>query len=250
MTPRTKIIIAGVVVTALIGLIVIDLATSPKRAPTTDESSTRTTATTRVQTPTPPPPPPQPQPLAVRQVPIIPRPAGTTPNVPSTPVRPPQELDHEGLARILTPATERVQEPTPLPSDEVPPPPQPKEYTVASGDSFWTIAGKIYGDASLFHVIQAANPKVGEFGLQPGMKLQIPSKPVSRTVRRERANRPADPNTEVYVIKRGDVLWNIAKPYARARGKEIGAMVAAIQEANPGLDPERLKVDAEIVIPK
>lgn len=230
MTTRTKIIVAGAVVTALIGLIVIDLATSPGDKPSADEPTTRTTAATNPSTP-------------ARET--------------ITTTQPEETFDYDAFLRDLErdlpqPRDEATTTSTPRPTDEVPPPVQPNEYTVASGDSFWTIAGKVYGEPGLFEVLQKANPTVDPLDLQPGMKIHVPSRPVrgtTTTTATVRA-RTADPNAEIYVIKRGDALWNIAKPYARARGTSTPAMVKAIQEANPGLDPLKLQPDTEIVIPR
>lgn len=255
MSPKTKIIVAGAVVTALIGLIVIDLATSPERRPAPPERNGTTTA----RTPRPPHTPPPPAGPIVREIIPLPGP-DTTPLPGSTVTTAPstttptvrsdlREIESSFLHRQETPTTPAI-------PDDVPPPDRPSEYTVVANDSFWKVAGKVYGDASLFHLIQAANPTVGEHNMMPGAKLQIPAKPARRTAtvrpspRGSAEPRARDANVEVYTIKPKDVLWNIAKPYAKARGMQVPAMVQAIRDANPGLDPDRLKVAAEIVIPR
>ena len=225
MTARTKIIVAGAVVTALIGLIVIDLATSPGDAPSTTDPQTRATASTNE--------PAEPaEPVVVRQ------------NDP---------FDYDAfladLEAELPLPREDAGTTTPRPAGEVPPPTQPTEYTVASGDSFWTIAGKVYGEPGLFDAIVKANPTVDPLSLRPGMKIHVPAKPTKTTTTASH-RRSNDPNAEVYVVKRGDALWNIAKPYATARGTSTPAMVQAIQDANPGLDPMKLRPNDEIVIPR
>lgn len=219
MTARTKIIVAGAVVSALIGLIVIDLATSPgdKPAPTDPTRATASTDETAAAEP------------------IV--------------VRPEDPFDYDRFLETLEADLPQPRNTTPTPPPDVPPPAQPDEYTVASGDSFWTIAGKVYGQPGLFEMLQQANPGVDPLALRPGMKIHVPAKPTKHTTTASH-RRSADPNAEVYVIKRGDALWNIAKPYAKARGTSTPAMVQAIVDANPGLDPMKLKPNDEIVIPR
>lgn len=48
------------------------------------------------------------------------------------------------------------------------------KYTVVSGDSFWVIAIKVYGNGAHFQRIQDANPNVTSSRIRPGLKINIP----------------------------------------------------------------------------
>ncbi len=49
-------------------------------------------------------------------------------------------------------------------------------YTVAKGETFWSIAQRIYGDGKLWTKIQQANPGVDMNALKVGQVIKIPPK--------------------------------------------------------------------------
>jgi nucleoid-associated protein YgaU len=55
----------------------------------------------------------------------------------------------------------------PAPADAV-------EYTVRPGDSLWSIAGRKYGNASLWREVAAANPDADPDRLVPGQSVRLP----------------------------------------------------------------------------
>ena len=58
---------------------------------------------------------------------------------------------------------------------------------------------------------------------------------------------PPPPCGDYWVVGPGDTLWQIA---ARCYpGEHTGQMVAAIREANPGVDPGRLQVGQTLMLP-
>mgnify|MGYP001402971971 CR=1 FL=1 len=58
---------------------------------------------------------------------------------------------------------------------------------------------------------------------------------------------PPPPCGDYWVVGPGDTLWQIA---ARCYpGEHTGQMVAAIREANPGVDPGRLRVGQVLQLP-
>lgn len=242
MTARTKVIIAGAAVTALIGLIVIDLVTAPGKKPdASDLQEGHAIAST--QTPSYDPP---------NQIPRDPPPDRlATPSHPSTHEEATHTGDEGAIVENLLNRMNRNRQTPRIPSP-VPQPDPPNRYTVVDGDSFWSIAGKVYGKPALFKVVQKANPNVGEFDLRAGMKLHIPPKPApGRTTPTRVRHRPTnDPTVEIYLVKRNDTLWDIARPYARARGANILKMVAAIQEANPDVNPRKMRPNTELRIPR
>lgn len=81
------------------------------------------------------------------------------------------------------PLSELAPQPTkpkpPEPSAKPPPRPAPTPgttYTVAKGDTFWSIAQQVYGDGKLWTKIEQANPGVDMNALKVGQVIKIPPK--------------------------------------------------------------------------
>jgi peptidoglycan DL-endopeptidase LytF len=126
-----------------------------------------------------------------------------------------------------------------------------KDYYVVQRDDqgYWGIAAKaaVYGDGRRWDIIAKANPSVDPARLQVGQELVIP--PLVRAA--DTTPRPASLSTtrpagahELYTIKSGDNLESIAK----AKYGD-GTLWKDIAKANPGLDPSRLRIGQEIVVP-
>jgi len=131
-------------------------------------------------------------------------------------------------------------------------------YTVQKGDmGYWDIAKKpfIYGDGRKWDAIAKANPNIDPGRLQAGQELVIP--PMARAAGSTTRPVAGAPGTgiplaagssttagEKYAVKAGDTLETIA----RARYGD-GAKWPVIAKANPGLEPSRLRIGQEIVIP-
>jgi len=121
-------------------------------------------------------------------------------------------------------------------------------HVVREGDDYWTLAAKYLGNGSRFELIRRANPGVNPDALQIGQKITIPKASVAGAA--TIAKRPAPPaivagsGQTVHTIASGDVLSTIA----RARYGN-GNLWPAIVKANPGLDPDKLKVGRKIVLP-
>ncbi|MFZ5824984.1 MAG: M14 family zinc carboxypeptidase [Bacillota bacterium] len=95
-------------------------------------------------------------------------------------------------------------------------------YVVRPGDSLWAIARRF---GITVQELLAANPQIRDpASIQPGLRLRIPVQPGQQ-----------------YVVQPGDTLWAIARRF--------GLSVAALQRANPGVDPLRLRVGQRLVIP-
>lgn len=106
-------------------------------------------------------------------------------------------------------------------------------YEVQSGDSYWKIAQKKYGNGGMYEVIQKANPEVKS--LKPGMKIAIPSKPESsdRKGLKEKEKILNDKefvSGNEYQVKSGDSLWKIAAKLSN--GKGIYSLMDKIVAAN------------------
>jgi LysM repeat protein len=128
------------------------------------------------------------------------------------------------LVNVLTQAPPIV--PSPLP----PEPASVREYTVAPGDSFYSI-GKKLGVTSA--AIAKANPGVDPNRLQIGQKLVIPPPTAAVT--------PSEtPSADLYVVKPGDNLTRIARLH--------NTTAAAIRELN-GLQTDRIYAGQKLKLP-
>jgi LysM repeat protein len=86
---------------------------------------------------------------------------------PAAPVAGTASLPPVALAGSAVPAQ-------PVPPATAPAPPATVAYTVQPGDSLWSIAGRKYGNASLWREIAAANPGANPDRLVPGQSVRLP----------------------------------------------------------------------------
>ncbi|HYF52071.1 MAG TPA: LysM peptidoglycan-binding domain-containing protein [Planctomycetota bacterium] len=155
-------------------------------------------------------------------------------------------------------------------------------YTVAAGDNIWKISSKVYGDGKFTQKIVDANKDINTAKLKPGMVIKIPliqnktvlmklpsfadaksgksSEPaVAKAEPKKADDKPllaqklvkADKPVEVseaatHKVESGETLGSIAQKYYGASGPKT---IAKIVDANKGLNPAKLKVGQEIVIP-
>ncbi|MCK9267953.1 MAG: LysM peptidoglycan-binding domain-containing protein, partial [Alkaliphilus sp.] len=106
------------------------------------------------------------------------------------------------------------------------------EYTVKAGDTFFTLAQRFNTTVA---AIQQANPGVDPNRLQIGQVICIPGTPTPPPPSR------CPSGTFEYTVKAGDTFYLLAQRY--------NTTVAAIQQANPGVDPNRLQIGQVICIP-
>jgi LysM repeat protein len=127
----------------------------------------------------------------------------------------------------------------PVPAPVLTPPAGTTEYTVAPGDTFYSI-GKKFGVG--YKAIEAANPNVDPKKLKPGQKIQIPAATSG-------AGAPAAPGAgpaateaggNIYVVKSGDTLTKIAA--------QFGVTVRSLRSAN-NLTTDRITVGQKLKIP-
>jgi LysM repeat protein len=126
-----------------------------------------------------------------------------------------------------------------------------RTYTVKSGDTLGGIASRELGSASRWTEIQSLNANINPNNLKVGTTLNLPaggravaaSAPRSEGKKDAPKSKPATGRT--YVVKSGDSLSRIAS-------RELGdaGRWTEIRDLNPGLNPDRLKVGAEIALPK
>ncbi|MBB6216096.1 LysM repeat protein [Anaerosolibacter carboniphilus] len=96
-------------------------------------------------------------------------------------------------------------------------------YTIQPGDTLNSIAYRL--EVSVSRII-ASNPGVDPYNLRVGQILCIPACP---------------PNHTAKIIQPGDTLYKIAQAYR--------VTITSILEANPGIDPNYLRVGQRICIP-
>jgi len=153
----------------------------------------------------------------------------------------------------------------PLPADKPAPPATPKPvgltstatgqrtYIVSKGDraGLWGIAKKVYGQGKGYQyvLIQKANPKIDPRRLRAGMKLIIPPLPAATAPSGTgtsvyRSGTQASSGRRTYVVKRNDTIWGIAQ-IMYGDGKYAKLII----DANPKIDPSRLKPGQKLTLP-
>ena len=154
----------------------------------------------------------------------------------------PEEL-HVGQVIKLPGKDSATAAPTPV-TGGTEPPPGAKVHVVAAGETLSDISSKEYGTSTRWKDILKANPGVSPEGLKVGQKLIIPDAPATPNV--PASANPASTGSGVgqYTVKPGDDLQKIAE-------KELGSKNAwrRIADANPGLDPRKLRAGQVIKIP-
>jgi LysM repeat protein len=159
-------------------------------------------------------------------------------------------------------------------------------YTVQPGDNIWKISTRVYGDGKFTQKIVDANKDVNVMKLKPGMVVKIPvlanktllmklptyadarsgrsapsdaragsgpvvaARGVSANVDRFNLNdvtaaTPAGAST-THTVQSGETLSAIAHKYYGSSGPKS---VGRILDANKGLDPARLQVGKELIVP-
>jgi len=116
-----------------------------------------------------------------------------------------------------------------------PPPPEPtktigESYVIRSGDSYWSIARRY--KTSVIALLET-NPGINPNRLTIGAGITIPS--------RKGAQNPST-TTRTYRVKSGDILGRISINH--------GIPLQQLLSANPGLNPQILKIGTILKIPR
>lgn len=99
-------------------------------------------------------------------------------------------------------------------------------YTIRSGDTLYALAQRYN---TTVRAIEDLNPNIDPADLRVGQMICIPGM------------MPECRNGFFYVIRPGDTLYRL--------GQRFGVSVDAILRANPGIDPDRLRIGQRICIP-
>jgi nucleoid-associated protein YgaU len=160
----------------------------------------------------------------------------------------PEESAADVLTPVIAPPTETIAVPIALPV------PAKYVYVMEQGDSYWTVARKIYGAGKYFKNIYDANPDIEPMKLRPKDRIAIPEI-AGVAMRRDLLAAPEDIKAKhkprVYLaqdreheIQPGETLEDIARMYYGYTHKW-----PHILKVNPGLDPMRLQPGKGITVP-
>lgn len=119
----------------------------------------------------------------------------------------------------------------------------PNVHVVKSGETLSDISKMRYGTTTKWKEIVKANPGIDPEGLKVGQKLKLPEI-AGTTPAPVGPSAPADNPAATYTVKAGEYLEDIALSQLGSRGAW-----KKIVDANPGIDPRRLRVGQKLVIP-
>ena len=121
----------------------------------------------------------------------------------------------------------------------------PNVHVVKSGETLSDISKQHYGTTTKWKEIIKANPGIDPEGLKVGQKLKIPEIAGTTPVPTPgHASTPTDNPAATYTVKAGEYLEDIALSELGSRGAW-----KKIVDANPGIDPKKLRVGQKLVIP-
>lgn len=131
------------------------------------------------------------------------------------------------------------------PAPEAPAAGDPNVHVVKSGETLSDISKQHYGTTTKWKEIIKANPGIDPEGLKVGQKLKLPeiagTTPAPTT---GNTSTPTDNPAATYTVKAGEYLEDIALSELGSRGAW-----KKIVDANPGIDPKKLRVGQKLVIP-
>ena len=107
-------------------------------------------------------------------------------------------------------------------------------YTVAAGDTLYTIADKYDLPVSL---LMKVNCITNPYNLEIGIRLCIPGDESQLT----KPEADPAPSRRVHVVEAGDTLYLIAKKHS--------VKLDDVMSANPNIDPYNLMIGTELYIP-
>ena len=116
--------------------------------------------------------------------------------------------------------------------------PGEKTYTVKKGDSLYSIAQKELGSAAKWKEIQKLNSDVSSSDLKIGQTLKLPVDATAPVIGAPTAS------GKTHSVAKGETLGDISAKYFKTSKNW-----KKIQEANPGVSPENLKVGQKLIIP-
>jgi LysM repeat protein/lysophospholipase L1-like esterase len=117
--------------------------------------------------------------------------------------------------------------------------PAANAYQVAEGDTLWSVAKRL---GVVPDRLAQANPGVDPHRLTIGQSLAVPAALPDTVVATAQPASLVQPAGRAYAVAEGDNFWSIAK--------RQGVTVAALTQANPGVEPTRLRIGQSLAIPE
>lgn len=120
-------------------------------------------------------------------------------------------------------------------------------YVIKEGDTLKSIAKQYYGDSARERTIADLNFIEKTSAVKVGEEIIVDVKPLGKAIvpKPHKSNSAGAGNdSRTYEIQTGDTLAGIAKMFYGRTSK-----VSLIMKANPGLDPQRLRVGTKIILP-
>jgi LysM repeat protein len=161
--------------------------------------------------------------------------AAATPPVDTTPAPPTLPTPSNGVPATAATSNVPVIPVTPPPPPPVVETPTTKEYVVAKGDSYYSIAKKF---GVKMKEVESANPTIPATKLKVGQKIQIPASAGSGTSTTSTGTDTG--GMETYTVKSGDSLSKIAKQFS--------VTIKALRAAND-MKTDKIKVGDKLKVP-
>ncbi len=121
-----------------------------------------------------------------------------------------------------------------------------KRHVVGEGDTLGSISQKYYSTSKRWQDIERANPGIDAERLYVGLKIVIPDVPADAATPIKPAVEAASGDVGEYAVKAEDTLTSIAERFYKDGSR---ANVDRILKANPGVDPNRLRVGQKLKVP-
>ncbi len=119
-----------------------------------------------------------------------------------------------------------------------------RSYTVQKNDSYYSIAKKELGSAARWKELEKLN-NVPADELHVGKVIKLPAKAAAVEALPAKPDTPASTDANTHVVKAGETLSDVSKQHygTTTKWKDI-------VKANPGIDPEGLKVGQKLKLPE
>jgi LysM repeat protein len=147
-----------------------------------------------------------------------------------------QQINIPSATNVPAPAPAPAPQPTPVPPTPAPVP-SSGTYVIQPGDTFTSIAARL---GTTVAALEAANPTLTPTDLQIGASINVPSNNVPAPVPTPPAPTPPASGA-TYTIKAGDTFTTMAASF--------NTTVAAVEAANPGVNPTTLQIGQIINLP-
>ncbi len=119
-----------------------------------------------------------------------------------------------------------------------------KTYTVKEGETLGEIASRELGSYRKWREIATLNDISDPSRVMPGRMLRLPTMAAAKPVLVEEPAEVVPANIKIHTIQEGETMSSIAGDYYDDVNK-----YSAIVNANPSVDPSRLKIGSTIIIP-